>query len=71
MAAASLLVRRGVTLGVDVAVVQLVDRRQDPSLCRILTRVADLRYFPRSGEACLRELVCAPPPPHKVFAGRF
>ena len=54
MAAASLLVRRGVTLGVDVAVVQLVDRRQDPSLCRILTRVADLRYFPRSGEACLR-----------------
>ena len=31
MAAASLLVRRGVALGVDVAVVQLVDRRQDPS----------------------------------------
>ena len=30
MAAASLLVRRGVALGVDVAVVQLVDRRQDP-----------------------------------------
>ena len=30
MAAVSLLVRQGVARGVDVAVVQLVDRRQDP-----------------------------------------
>ena len=30
MAAVSLLVRQGVARGVDVAVVQLVDRRRDP-----------------------------------------